>query len=211
MADGDKDFTEGLEDVIAGKSAITDVDGSEGKLIYAGYDIHDLAQNTTFEEVVYLLWHGQLPTESQLAELNEQLDGERALPHSVVSILEQLPEAAAPMDTLRSATSLLALYDPDAGDESLEANRRKALRLTAQTGTLVAVIDRLRKGGDPVAPKPGLSTAANFLYQLTGKEPDATSAHALDVALILHADHELNASTFAARVIAATRPICTAL
>ena len=204
MADGDKDFTEGLEDVIAGKSAITDVDGQNGKLIYAGYDIHDLAENTTFEEVVYLLWHRQLPTQSQLDELSGQLDAERALPHSLVSILEQLPETAAPMDTLRTLASLLSLYDPEAGDESLDANRRKALRLTAQMGTLVAAIDRLRKGNDPVTPKSGLSTAANFLYQLTGKEPDATSARALDVALILHADHELNASTFAARVIAAT-------
>lgn len=203
MAD-DKEFKEGLEDVIAGESAITDVNGAEGKLIYRGYDIHDLAQHTTFEEVVYLLWNEDLPTQAQLAELNAQLDAERALPHSVVALLEQFPETAAPMDALRSATSLLSLYDPDAGDESLEANKRKAVRLTAQMGTLVAALDRLRKGNDPVAPKPGLSTAANFLYQLTGKEPDATQAHALDVALVLHADHELNASTFAARVIAAT-------
>jgi len=203
MAD-DKEFKEGLEDVVAGQSAITDVNGAEGKLIYRGYDIHDLAENTTFEEVIYLLWNGALPTQGQLDDLNAQLDGERALPHSVMSLLEQFPETASPMDALRTATSLLSLYDPDAGDESLEANKRKAVRLTAQMGTLVAALDRLRRGSDPVSPKSGLSTAGNFLYQLTGQEPDATQTHALDVALVLHADHELNASTFAARVIAAT-------
>lgn len=203
MAD-DKEFKEGLEDVVAGPSAITDVNGAEGKLVYRGYDIHDLAEHTTFEEVIYLLWNGSLPTQSQLDDLNAHLDAERAVPHSVMSLLEQFPETAPPMDALRSATSLLSLYDPDTGDESLEANKRKALRVTAQMGTLVAALSRLRQGQDPVAPKPGLSTAGNFLYQLTGKEPDAMQAHALDVALVLHADHELNASTFAARVIAAT-------
>ena len=203
MAD-DKEFKEGLEDVVAGQSAICDVNGAEGKLIYRGYDIHDLAENATFEEVIYLLWNGGLPTQSQLDGLNAELDAERAVPHSVMSLLEQFPETAPPMDALRSATSLLSLYDPDTGDESLEANKRKALRLTAQMGTLVAALSRLRQGHDPVSPQPGLSTAGNFLYQLTGKEPDATQTHALDVALVLHADHELNASTFAARVIAAT-------
>lgn len=203
MAD-DKEFKEGLEDVVAGQSAITAVNGAEGKLIYRGYDIHDLAEHTTFEEVIYLLWNGSLPTQSQLSDLNAHLDAERAVPHSVMSLLEQFPETAPPMDALRSATSLLSLYDPDTGDESLEANKRKALRVTAQMGTLVAALSRLRQGSDPVAPKAGLSTAGNFLYQLNGKEPDATQTHALDVALVLHADHELNASTFAARVIAAT-------
>lgn len=204
MADENKDMKEGLEDVVAGKSAITDVNGLEGKLTYAGYDIHDLAQNTTFEEVVFLLWHGKLPNKGQLASFNERLDAERTLPHSVVSILEQFPETAAPMDSLRTAVSLLSLYDSDAADQSIDANRRKAGRVTAQMGTVVAALDRLRHGKEPVAPKAGLSTAANFLYQLTGEEPEATAVKALDVALILHADHELNASTFAARVIAGT-------
>ena len=203
MAD-DKEFAKGLEDVIAGESSICDVDGKNGKLIYRGYDIHDLAQNTTFEEVVYLLWNGGLPTSNQLGVLQADLDAARALPEAALDLLRRFPKTATAMDALRTATSLLALYDPDEGDESMEANKRKALRLTAQMGTLVATLDRLRKGEEPVAPKPGLSTAANFLYQLTGKEPSETEAHALDVALVLHADHELNASTFAARVTVAT-------
>ena len=203
MAD-DKEFAKGLEDVIAGESSICDVDGIHGKLIYRGYDIHDLAQNTTFEEVISLLWNGALPTAAELHSLSADLDKNRAIPAGAMTLLRQFPKSAPAMDALRTATSLLSLYDPDEGDESMEANRRKALRVTAQMGTLVAALDRLGKGEEPIAPKPGLSTAANFLYQLTGKEPTETEAHALDVALILHADHELNASTFAARVTVAT-------
>ena len=203
MAD-DKEFVKGLEDVIAGESSICDVDGTHGKLIYRGYDIHDLAQNTTFEEVISLLWNGSLPTAAALTALNSDLDKNRAIPAGVLALLRQFPKGAPAMDALRTATSLLSLYDPDEGDESMEANRRKALRVTAQMGSLVAALDRLGKGLEPIAPKAGLSTAASFLYQLTGKEPTATEAHALDVALILHADHELNASTFAARVTVAT-------
>ncbi len=203
MAD-DKEFAKGLEDVIAGESSICDVDGKNGNLIYRGYDIHDLAQNVTFEEVIYLLWNGDLPTQDALTAFNTELDTHRALPEEAVSLLRQLPRTALPMDALRTATSLLGLYDPDTGDDSLDAGKRKALRLTAQMGTLVAALDRLRKGEEPIAPKAGLSTAGNFLYQLTGTEPDATATHALDVALTLHADHELNASTFAARVTVAT-------
>ena len=203
MAD-DKEFAKGLEDVIAGESSICDVDGINGKLIYRGYDIHDLAQNTTFEEVVYLLWNGSLPTESELATLKTELDANRAIPAGALAVLKQFPKTAPPMDALRTATSLLALYDPDEGDESMDANKRKALRVTAQMGTLVGTLDRLRKGEEPIAPQAGLSTAASFLHQLTGTVPSETAAHALDVALILHADHELNASTFAARVTVAT-------
>ena len=200
----DKEFNEGLQDVVAGKSAICDVNGAEGKLIYAGYDIHDLAENTTFEEVVYLLWHGELPNTSQLQGVKSELDSNRAIPPAALELISQFPKSAIPMDALRSAVSLLGLYDADQGDESPEANRRKAVRLTAQMGTLVATLDRLRTGKQPIAPKCGLSTAANFLYQLNGIEPDNTASRALDVALILHADHELNASTFSARVTAAT-------
>ena len=203
MAD-DKEFAKGLEDVIAGESSICDVDGKNGKLIYRGYDIHDLAQNTTFEEVVYLLWNGGLPTTNELSALQAEVDASRALPDGALALLRQCPQTAPPLEALRTATSLLSLYDPDEGDESMDANKRKALRLTAQMGTLVATLDRLRKGEEPVAPKPGLSTAGSFLYQLTGKEPSETETHALDVALVLHADHELNASTFAARVTVAT-------
>ncbi len=197
-------FAKGLEDVIAGESSICDVDGINGKLIYRGYDIHDLAQNTTFEEVVYLLWNGSLPTEPELAALRSELDANRAIPEGAVALLKQFPHTVPPMDALRTATSLLGMYDPDLGDESMAANKRKALRLTAQMGTLVGTLDRLRKGEEPVTPQPGLSSAASFLHQLTGQVPDETAAHALDVALILHADHELNASTFAARVTVAT-------
>jgi citrate synthase len=200
----DDKFAKGLEDVIAGESSICDVDGVNGKLIYRGYDIHDLAQNTTFEEVVYLLWNGRLPTQAELTALRSELSENRAIPEGALALLRQLPRTAPPMDALRTAVSLLSLYDPDEGDESPDANKRKALRVTAQMGTLVGVLDRLRKGKEPAPPQPGLSTAANFLHQLTGSVPDETAAHALDVALILHADHELNASTFAARVTVAT-------
>lgn len=204
MAEDNKDFNEGLEDVVAGLSSITDVNGKEGKLIYSGYDIHDLAEHATFEEVIYLLWHRKLPTSAELSALKSELDSARAISDGALKIIRDFPKTAAPMDALRTATSVLGMFDPDQGDESMPANERKALRLTAQMGTLVAAIDRIRKGSEPIAPKPGLSTAANFLYQLTGKEPDETATRALDVALILHADHELNASTFAARVTVAT-------
>ena len=200
----DDKFAKGLEDVIAGESSICDVDGVNGKLIYRGYDIHDLAENTTFEEVIYLLWNGSLPTEEQLSALKSALSANRTIPAGALALLKQFPRTAPPMDALRTAASLLSLYDPDEGDESIDANKRKALRVTAQMGTLVGTLDRLRKGEEPVTPQPGLSTAANFLHQLTGTVPDETATHALDVALILHADHELNASTFAARVTVAT-------
>ena len=203
MAD-DKEFAKGLEDVIAGESSICDVDGKNGKLIYRGYDIHDLAEHTTFEEVVFLLWNGHLPSQSERGAFQSELDANRAIPAPTLALLRQFPRTAPPMDALRTATSLLALSDPDEGDESLEANTRKALRVTAQMGTLVATLARLRAGEEPVAPKAGLSTAGSFLYGLTGTEPGDTATHALDVALVLHADHELNASTFAARVTVAT-------
>jgi citrate synthase len=203
MAD-DKEFAKGLEDVIAGESSICDVDGKNGKLIYRGYDIHDLAEHTTFEEVVFLLWNGHLPSQSERGAFQSELDANRAIPAPTLALLRQFPRTAPPMDALRTATSLLALSDPDEGDESMEANKRKALRVTAQMGTLVATLARLRAGEEPVAPKAGLSTAGSFLYGLTGTEPGDTATHALDVALVLHADHELNASTFAARVTVAT-------
>ncbi len=200
----DTKFTEGLRDAIIGKSRICDVNGDEGKLIYAGYDIHDLAEHTTFEEVAYLLWHIALPTQSQLDELNHHLDEHRGLPDDVLTALKAFPTSAPPMDALRTAVSLLGLYDPDTGDDSPAANMHKSVRLVAQMGTVVAALARLKAGQEPVAPRPGLRTAANFLYMLKGEEPSEIEAHALDVALILHADHEINASTFAARVTIAT-------
>lgn len=194
----------GLRDVVAAPSSICYIDGGEGVLIYSGYNIHELAQNSTFEEVIYLLWHGKLPTKSQLEEHNGRLAANRALPAEIVSLIKSFPKSAIPMDSLRTAVSALAFYDPDSGDNSPEARTRKAIRLTAQFGALVAAIDRIRKGQEPLDPKPGLSLAASFLYLLNGKEPSDTETKAFDIALILHADHEFNASTFAARVTAGT-------
>jgi citrate synthase len=194
----------GLRDVVAAPSRICTIDGEKGVLIYSGYNIHELAENSTFEEVTYLLWNGRLPKQAELAELNKQLVANRALPAEVIKLMKAFPADAIPMDSLRTAVSALALYDPDKGDNSPEARQRKAIRLTAQTATVVAAIDRIRKGKEPIAPKSGLSHAANFLYMLNGKEPMDVEARAFDIALILHADHEFNASTFAARVTAGT-------
>ena len=194
----------GLEDVVAATSAICEVDGKEGRLLYYGIDVKDLAAHSSFEETVYLLWQGRLPTRDELALLQEQLSATRALPAEVSRMLEEFPKEAVPMEVLRTAVSLLSMYDPDDQDNSREANVRKATRLVAQTPTIVAAIQAIREGREPVAPRDDLSLAANFLYMLFGKEQDETTVHALDVALILHADHELNASTFAARVTAAT-------
>ncbi len=195
---------EGLEGVVAAASRICFVDGLEGRLLYQGYDIHDLAAHGTFEEVAYLLWHGELPTRPQLDALRRDLAAARALPEPVATLVAAAPRDALPIDVLRTAVSALGLHDPEARDNSRPANLRKAVRLTAQIATIVAAIDRVRTGQTPVAPDPGLGHAANFLAMLWGRRPDETSVRAVDVALILHADHELNASTFSARVTAAT-------
>ena len=196
----------GLEDIVAAESAICDVNGKEGRLIYQGYDIHDLAEHSTFEETIYLLWNGRLPVKEELAELTKQLQTNRKLAPEVVTIMKELPHDANPMEILRTAVSLMSMYDPDdnAGSKDRAANVRKAIRLTAQLPTIVAYWDCIRGGRDLLAPKEDNSIAANFLYMLTGKNPDELSTKSLDIALILHADHELNASTFAARVAAAT-------
>src|SRR5688500_18716790 len=194
----------GLEDVVTGPSEITDVNGKTGQLIYRGYDIHDLSQNTTFEEVVYLLWNEDLPTRAQLDELNQQLRSARTVPNEVLDFLRTLPKQANPMDVLRTAVSLLGIYDPDGRDNSIEAARRKAVRLTAQIPTVVAAWHRIREGQELVAPDNNLGQAANFLYTMFGKQPDDYATKTFDVALILHADHEYNASTFSARVTIAT-------
>ena len=193
----------GLEDTIATSSAICYVDGDRGVLAYRGYDIHDLARHSTFEEVCYLLWHGRLPNRAELGDLQSQLAGARALPEPLIRLMRSLP-AGDSMDALRTLTSALAHYDPDVSDASPQANSRKAVRLTAQLGTLVATLGRVNAGAGPIQPDAVLGHAANFLYLLTGERPSAVAARAFDVALILHADHELNASTFAARVAAAT-------
>lgn len=195
---------EGLEDVVAATSAICDVKGTEGKLIYRGYDIHDLAEHSTFEEVTYLLWFGQLPTKTELAKINKDLGSNRTLPAEIVEMMKKFPKKAQPMDVLRTTVSALGMYDADGEDNSHDANLRKAVRLTAQTPTIIAYFDNIRNNKPTLPPKTDISLAANFLYMLTGKMPDEVSTKSLDIALILHADHELNASTFAARVAAAT-------
>jgi citrate synthase len=193
----------GLEDVVATTSAICYLDGARGVLAYCGYDIHDLAKGATFEEVCFLLWHRRLPSRAELGDLQSQLAAGRALPEPIVRLMRSLPPVDG-MDALRTITSALAHYDADAADDSPQAQYKKAVRLTAQVGTIVATWGRLQKGGGPLAPDPAMNHAANFLYLLTGERPNAVAIRALDVALILHADHELNASTFAGRVAAAT-------
>ena len=193
----------GLEDVVAASSSICYLDGERGVLAYYGYDIHDLARGASFEEVCYLLWHGRLPTRAELGDLQSQLAAARPLSEPTVRLMKQLP-ASDGMDTLRTLTSALGQFDPETNDNSQPANYRKAVRLTAQMASLVATYGRLQAGGGPIQPDPALGHAANFLYMLTGQRPSALAARAFDIALVLHADHELNASTFAARVAAAT-------
>jgi len=196
----------GLEDVVAGESSICYLDGAAGVLAYYGYDIHDLAdaeRGVSFEEVCYLLWRGRLPTRSELGDLRTQLASARVLPDGVMRLMRSIPPVDG-MDALRTLTSALAHYDPDAGDRSPAASYRKAVRLTGQIGSIVATWGRMAAGGGAIDPDPALGHAANFLYMLTGTRPSALAARAFDVSLILHADHELNASTFAARVAAAT-------
>jgi citrate synthase len=193
----------GLEDTVATSSAICYLDGDQGVLAYCGYDIHDLARHATFEDVCFLLWHRRLPSRAELGDLQSQLIAGRPLPEPVIRIMRSLPPGDG-MDALRTLTSVLGHYDPDANDHSPQANYRKAVRLTAQLGSLVATIGRVNAGGSPMSPDPVLGHAANFLYMLTGERPSGLATRAFDVALILHADHELNASTFVARVAAAT-------
>jgi citrate synthase len=195
-----------LEDVVAGDSAICYLDGARGVLAYHGYDIHDLAdaeKGATFEEVCYLLWHGRLPTRAELGDVRTALAAARALPEPILRAMRSLPQVDG-MDALRTLSSMLGHWDPDAADRSPQAAYRKAVRLTGQLGSIVATWGRLNAGGGPIEPDPALGHAANFLYMLTGARPTALATRAFDVSLVLHADHELNASTFAARVAAAT-------
>jgi len=194
----------GLEDVIAGSSGICYIDGDKGILAYRGIDIHDLADHSTFEEVTYLLWFGKLPTRSELHEFNLWLVRERKLDAQIISLIRQAPKHALPMDVLRSIVSSLALFDPEERANDAGANLRKSIRLTSQLAMIVAAYDRIRKGKPLIEPDRSLSHAGNFLLMLNGELPSETATRALDIALILHADHEWNASTFAARVTAAT-------
>jgi citrate synthase len=194
----------GLEGVVANESSICYVFGEEGRLIYRGYDINDLADHSTFEETAYLLLNGDLPTRPQLQEFVAGIKMAQRLDRVIQRVIRDAPASANPMNVLRTAVSASVFVDPDRGDNSRAAEYRKAIRLIAQLPTMVAMFHRLRNGEKPLAPRRGLSLAANFLYMISGKRPDREQEHALDVALMLHADHELNASTFAARVIAAT-------
>jgi citrate synthase len=193
----------GLEDTVATSSAICYLDGEHGVLAYCGHDIHDLAMHSTFEEVCFLLWHRRLPTRAELGDLQSQLIAARPLPEPIVRLMRSLPPGNS-MDALRTLTSALGHYDADANEQSAQANYRKTIRLTSQVASLVATMGRLNAGAGPIQPDPVLSHAANFLYMLTAERPSGLATRAFDVALILHADHELNASTFAARVAAAT-------
>jgi citrate synthase len=193
----------GLEDVVVTASSICYLDGEKGVLAYCGYDIHDLAGAATFEEVCYLLWHRRLPSRAELGDLQSALAAARPVPEAIVRLMRSLP-AVDGMDALRTITSALAHYDAEVGDASAAAQYRKAVRLTAQVATVVAAWGRLKAGGAPIVPDPVLGHAANFLYMLTGERPNPLATRAFDIALILHADHELNASTFAGRVAAAT-------
>ena len=193
-----------LKDVIAAPTAICTIDGIAGKLIYRGYSIEDLAAHTTFDEVVYLLWEGELPNKKQLEAFTARLCESRALPSVVIDHLRMMPKDAHPLAALRSGVSLLAHYDADSESMDPKATRAKAERLLGQVPAIVTARARIREGKEPLAPKPELSAAANFLWMLFGKEPDDVTAHAMDVAFILHAEHEFNASSFAARVAAGT-------
>jgi citrate synthase len=198
-------YKAGLEDVVAGESEICFIDGREGRLVYRGYDIHDLVNHdASFEEVVYLLWHGNLPSRHEFEAFDRELKASRPVPAEVMAIVQDAPKGVHPMEVLRSAVSVLGMYDPDGEDMSPDAHLRQATRMTAQIATIVAAIGRVRAGEAPIAPDNSLDHAENFLYMLWNRRPSALEARVFRAALVMHADHELNASTFSARVTAAT-------
>ena len=194
----------GLEGIVAANSGVCWIDGEAGVLAYRGIDIHELAERSTFEETTYLLWHGKLPTEAELADFRKRLAGARELPEPVIAMMKTFPREATPMEVLRTAVSALSFYDADEKAVDHESNLRKAFALTSQVPMIVAAWERIRTGKEVVAADKTLSHAGNFVWMLRGEKPSETATKTFDVALILHADHELNASTFAARVIAAT-------
>ena len=194
----------GLEGVVATTSSICYIDGDQGVLAYRGIDIHELADNSTFEETCYLLWFGRLPSRQELSDFTKALAEERKLNPAIIQLMREYPKTALPMDVLRTTVSMLSSFDVDERSNDHEANIRKSIRLTSQVAMIVAAYDRIRKGKAIVEPDRSLSHSANFLLMLNGDKPSKTAERALDIALILHADHELNASTFAARVTAAT-------
>jgi citrate synthase len=201
------DSAKGLQGIVAAQTAISYIDGLNGRLFYRGIDINELAEKSTFEETTALLWYGKLPTRSQLESFTQKFVANRMIPDPLISILFVLPKTTTPMSALRTAVSALGPFDEaeaQHSDNSLESNVRKSIRVTASMPTIVAAWDRIRKGLWPISPRTDLSHSANFLYMLTGEVPSETAARMLDIALILHADHGLNASTFAARVTAST-------
>ena len=204
MSSGTTTQGRGLEGIVATNSSICYIDGELGVLAYRGIDIRELGTHSNFEETCFLLWNGNLPKQAELDDLKKKLGQERKIDPSIVSLLRLFPKDAAPMDVLRTAVSALGIYDVDTKNGDHDANVRKSIRLTSQIAMLVAIHDRIRKGKNIVEADPSLSHAANFLWMLNGEKPSSTAEKALDVALVLHADHELNASTFAARVTAAT-------
>lgn len=204
MADVAVTAKKGLEGIVVADSKTSLVDGENGRLIYAGYSIEDLAANALFEEVVYLLWHDRLPKADELATFTREIAEEAAIPAEMIALLKALPKDANPMAVLRTAVSALGHYDPDSENMSHRAVQRKAMRLTGQITTICAAWDRIRKGHDPIAPRADLNLAQNFGYMLSGNEPDAVMTDAVNTYLVLLAEHGMNASTFAARVITAT-------
>ncbi len=195
---------DGLRGIVVGDTEISEV-LAEGELFYRGYNIHDLADHATFEDVVYLLWNGDLPTKSQLSTFSTELAENRALPETVLNIIREFPANVSSMDALRTAMSAVGMIDPDQGDNSPEANMRKAIRMQAKIPTVVAAIERLSQGLEPISPRIDLGLAENFLFMLAGKAADPLYVKTIDNDFILHADHELNASTFATRVTVATQ------
>ncbi len=196
--------TAGLRGVVAAQSKIGDVNGEKGILIYQGYDIHDLAENSTFEEVVYLLWNARLPKADELEKFKKQFQANYEIPSEVMEMMKTFPKDANPMDVLRTTVSALDFFDKEGHDTDSEAAQKTAVKLTGQLPTIVAAWDRIRKGKDVIAPDKNLSIAENFLYMLRGEKPEEDEAKMFDICLILHADHELNASTFTTRVVAGT-------
>ncbi|HET9222810.1 MAG TPA: citrate synthase [Roseiflexaceae bacterium] len=194
----------GLEGVVAASTAISYIDGINGRLFYRGIEINELAEHASFEETTALLWYGKLPNREQLESFKNKFISNRQIPNELLAMMMAMPKKATPMEVLRTAVSALSAYDPEDQDNSLQANVHKSIRLTAALPTIVAAWDRIRNGQWPIGPSAKLDHAANFLYMLTGKEPDPKSAEILDTCLILHADHGLNASTFAARITAST-------
>jgi citrate synthase len=205
MAKEDSGLIRGLEGVVAAETRLCDLDGAHGRLAYVGYDIDELARLATFEEVSYLLWHGELPKAAQLDGLTVQLTAAREVPRDILQGFRLMPTATDPMRALQAAVALLGMHDPDATDNSHAANVRKAVRLTAQLATVICAHHRIRSGQEPVTPAAGLGHAANFLYMLTGQRPGAAAVKAFDASLTLYAEHELNASTFTTRTIVSTQ------